>query len=286
MEYLHSEPYTILEEEYLNDETPEVPHKYWSTGIYLLRYPTADPVATINLSVDWNAFDDDPFKPSFKWLIHAPQSLFYPGTHRGQIHFTRTPSIFERGVKVQWISPIFAPFVAQTGTLSSDGPLEEMSILNSNVTSLLQSLAHPLAFGPYYDLNNPHAPFKFHCEIGDGASEFFRTVDREKFVRASSFFARAYTVPAPQEDEFVGKGFSSECRETSATALRELLEWYDKDILKDPVDKAWNFENALQNVNSQREWALEERKWADKLIETCGLLFMKRAVENEKSWKM
>jgi hypothetical protein len=280
MRYLHSEPYTILEEEYTNDETPKPPHKYWSKGTYQLRYPTADPIATINLSIDWNAFDGDPWEPSFQWFIHTPQSLYHPGTHRGQIHFTKIMDPYkDHCAVVQWLSPIFTPFVTKTGDLSSDGPLEEMCTINSNITGLLQSLAHFLAFGPYYDINNPHPPFKFHSEMGweTGVSRFFETVDREQFARASSFFARAYTMPTPQEGEFVGKGFSSECRETSATAIRELLEWYGKN-------KAWNFEDALKNVNSQREWALEERKWADKLIYHCRLSFLKRAVLNE-SWK-
>ena len=35
----------------------------------------------------------------------------------------------------------------------------------------------------------------------------------------------------------------------------------------------------------QREWVLEEQKWAEKLVDTSGLLFVKPAMENRRAGK-
>jgi hypothetical protein len=67
-------------------------------------------------------------------------------------------------------------------------------------------------------------------------------------------------MPEPDEFDFLDTGLSEECRQTTVTVIRELME-----VHRIPMDKTWDFETSLKAVTSQREWALEERKWADRL---------------------
>jgi hypothetical protein len=239
------------------------PTDRWIGGTYQMSYPTTNPVASILLTVDWHAFEGNPTDPVLEWRIHTPQSLYHPGTHTGRVTCTERRDPFKSRCFRVWVdSPIYSPFVAQSpivyrnGATSSEGALEDMAPLWYQLDHILQSVAHFLAYGPWYDdLPTGRAPFRFHLMEGRANRQ-----DRDAFARASSFWARAYTMPEPDEFDFLETGLSEECRQTTVTAIRELMEVHGI-----PMDKTWDFETSLKAATSQREWALEERKWADRL---------------------
>jgi hypothetical protein len=281
---LHDQPYETVDEDFLQGTTmtntaDDV--KAWLKGVYVFEYPKDGRLATIQLHIDWNRFDD-PYKPKCKWVIYAPQSLYYPGWHSGEIRFTKLnellPLILGR-FQVIWSSPIFLPFLYAGGFMSSVGPLEDIKILQG-FTSILECLAHVAAFGPFVEPGqNPQRPFDWH--YGDFDIMPYGGRDRNTFLRAASFFARAYTQPLPDEGNFQGVGFSAECRETSTKAIRELLNFYRPEILQDAnSSQEWQIEAAYENVHSQRQWALEDRKWADRLVDACDLKFLKLSTDS------
>jgi hypothetical protein len=235
------------------------PFETWLGGTYIFSYPPGSKLATICLDIDWKAFDDL-YLPLFHWTIECPESLYHPGIHKGRLDIRNIQKgIFDMRLRVSWDSPIFSPFVEKNRPMSSEGPLEEFPI---QFADALKSIAHFLVFGPYDEHGDfPPAPYSFH-RMGSTAIVYFITVDKDAFARASSFFSRAYTLQIPEEDQFLGKGFSKECRETSIIVIRELLQFYKSDLLEDPE---WDFIEAFTNVTSHRDWALEERRWADKL---------------------
>jgi len=255
----------VLDEDNLPDTIKGArgPADHWISGTYQMYYPATKPVANILLSVDWHAFDGDPSDPLLEWRIHTPQSLYHPGTHTGRVECRERKDAFKnRSIRVWFDSPIFSPFVTQGrkfiqgGATSSEGELEEMAPIWYRLDDILQSVAHFLAYGPWYD--GPEAkmaPFRFHLIEGRASSS-----DRDAFARASSFWARAYTMPIPDEHDFPDTGLSDECRETTVTVIRELMKTHNI-----PVDETWDFETSLKTVTSQRGWALQERKWADRL---------------------
>lgn len=139
---------------------------------------------------------------------------------------------------------------------------------------MMESFAHFLAFGPYhYDYpGSSDTPYPLHV-LARELIPFYNhcRTDEDAFVRASSFFARAYTLQLPEPDQFAGIGFSDECRNTSITAIRELLEFYNSGLLRCIPGGPWDFHCAFSSVQSHMEWAMEERRWADKLKVACGL---------------
>jgi hypothetical protein len=279
---LHKEPYIILQEDFLTNvavEDQENSHN-WLGGTYTFTYPTPHMYnALICVNIDWNAFID-PHKPSFRWSIDTPESLYHPGKHRGQLYVKKIEkSIFESKFGVRWESPIFSPFINLWGSLSSEGPLEERPAY-LGFTDVMMSLAHFVAFGPYDERGDcPKAPYSFHS-MDSEASGYFKRAERDAFARASSFFARAYTLEVPEEDQFVGKGFSNECRETSVVVIQELLQFYRPESLNDPsTNDEWDFRQAFANVTSHRDWAIEESKWATKLVDTCGFEFLRNSIK-------
>lgn len=276
---LHKEPYTTAEEEFREgkiDKSGEGPDE-WVSGHYIMVYPSDSRLAIISLAVDWHAYEGDPWSPTFKWVIRTPESLFYPGVHTGNIsvQIQGKQEFDDRVVNVHWKSPIFSPFVTTNGLVSSDGPLEESSRY-TGFTRHLESIANMLAFGPYAVPGHTNiGPYGFHSEMGDEVSKYFRTADRDAFCRAASFFSRAYNLGIPSEDQFAGIGFPDSCRVTSTTAIQEILEFYKPSLLlQASADNEWNFRESFAKVSSQRAWALEERKWADKLEKACNLRYL------------
>ncbi|KAF1835551.1 HET-domain-containing protein [Decorospora gaudefroyi] len=239
------------------------PTDRWKGGTYQLCYPATHPVANILLSVDWHAFDGDPSAPLLEWRIHTPQSLYYPGTHTGRLLCERIKTPWTpRFIQVLFDSRIYHPFVRQSsdggvnGSTSSDGQLEEMVPVNYRLDYILQSVAHFLAYGPWYDRpESDTAPFRFHEMEAQSCDD-----DRDALARAASFVARAYTMQIPDENDFPDTPLPEECRKTTAIAITELMKKHGI-----PVGDTWDFETSLKAVKTQREWALEERKWADRL---------------------
>ncbi|TDL15353.1 hypothetical protein BD410DRAFT_121938 [Rickenella mellea] len=213
----------------------------------MFSYPESSRLAIISVTLNWNAFDD-PHNPACQWRIDTPESLYYPGTHRGDLSFAKFGSnVLDARIKVQWSSAILSPFVTESGHLSSDGYLEDSMIMLA-FTPTLMALAHI-----------------FH-EVS-GAGFRYITQGKDRFTRAASFFSRAYTSRVPEEDDFTAVGFSHQCRQTSITVIQELLEFHNASLLQEStvVNSEWDFCLAFADVNSQREWAMEERRWADKI---------------------
>ena len=280
---LHKEPYTTAEEGFTEaniDKSGEGPDK-WVSGHYIMVYPSNSRLAIISLEVDWHAFEGDPWSPSFKWVIRTPESLFYPGVHTGYINvrIRGKQGFDDRVVSVHWKAPIFSPFVSAKGRVSSDGPLEESSRF-TDFTRHLQSIANMLALGPYATpVDTKIGPYQFHSDMGDEVSRYFRSVDKDAFCRAASFFSRAYNIGIPSEDQFPGIGFPDGCRMTSITVIQEILKFYKPSLLQASAGNEWNFRESFAKVNSQRMWALEERKWADKLEKACNLRFLQESTK-------
>lgn len=215
-------------------------------------YPATDPVADIILSVDWHAFEGDPSVPLLEWRVHTPHSIYQPGSHTGRLECKKVGSNFAyRFISAWFDSPVYSHFVRQrandgfpNGATSSEGDLEEMVSACYRLDRILQSVAHFLAYGHWYDgPQSKLAPFRFHeMEWRAGVD------DPDAFAGAASFWARAYTMPIPDENDIPGAQLSDECRKTTVTAITELIKKHEIT-----VDETWDFETSLKTVKSQRD---------------------------------
>lgn len=149
--------------------------------------------------------------------------------------------------------------------MSSSGRFEDLSYADG-FTEGLESIAHFLAYGP----QGQSAPSKrsaSRIEWGWGLDSGPANVwaaGPEKFLHAAAFFSRAYTQPTPDE-QHEGTTFSADYTRESVIAIQELLECFNPQ--RQPSE--WQFESAYAQVSSQLKWALEDKKWADKIISIC-----------------
>ena len=255
-------------------------------GVWITDYPPGSKLAVIIISTEWRAFEGDPTDPLIEWEINVPDSAYYPGTHSGVIYVKDMRSgLWGCKTRVGWRSPIYSPLVREeergNGSLSSDGPLEEPAV---DYTELLYSIAHTLAFGPFgYRTDKVFPPFGFHYEGAEVKSHYKieEETGQDAFRRASSFFSRAYNLEIPDESAFTGQELHQQARDTSIAVITELLRSYRPELLEDTHDGDWNFRDAFAKVTTQRNWAMEERKWADKIIEACNLRYLKHSREQQ-----
>ena len=77
---------------------------------------------------------------------------------------------------------------------------------------------------------------------------------------------------APLSNEYL----EPEALVTSIKTIRELLQLYRHKLLEASQTKDWNFRTVFAKVERRREWALEEKEWADRIVEACDLEFLKQ----------
>ena len=287
---LHSWPWQTLEEEVIHQDhwwPPVSAETRCAKGVWITHYPLDTKLAKIVLSIDWHAYEGDPLEPLIERMIDTPTSEYHSGKHCGVIYLKN----LLRGItgcttRVGWRSPIYSPFVRDrergNGSLSSDGPLEDILV---NFTVLLQSIAHILVFGPFAPTTETLSPpFRFHYEGHHIWKHYNRQgiTDKEAFKRAASFFSRAYNQNVPDEFEFTGQEeFHQHARDTSIVAITELLQLYKPELLNDEHAGDWDFREAFAKVRTQRSWAIEDRRWADKIVESCNLEYLKSSKKTQ-----
>jgi hypothetical protein len=265
----------------------------------MTHYPRDTKLAKIVLSIDWHAYEDDgdPEEPLIEWTIDTPTSGYHPGKHCGVISLIHLISGLKYcHARVEWKSPIYSPFVRdqgrpkdnitiagllnqgqRNGNLKSEGPLEDGLV---NFTDLLQSIAHVLNFGPFTPTTETASPpFTFRPE----ESKIWKHYDKQDapakkaFKRAASFFSCAYNQDLPDNSESTGQEDLQHTVDASIVAITGLLYLYRSELLSDEHAADWDVGEALSKAKTKRSLVIEERRWADKVVEACNLEFLKSA---------
>jgi hypothetical protein len=289
---LHRAPYTILHEGFidlghLSEGQGGNSGRNWRTGHYSSSYPAHDGLAEISMVVDWKPYNESE-KPSLRWMINVPDSLYYPGRHVGQFeleygaNFGGSYKLFHSRLRIVWESPIFSPFQSESGQLSSVGPLEETSA-PLILTKTLQSIAHLLVFGPIATKST--APFAFHS-MGPQENRYFLQKDADQCMRATAFFANAFTRDLPDPDAFRDFGLLSQCRESSVKSIQELISFYglaEKVDEKAVNDKKWQLPGAYDDANSHHEWVERDQEWAALIADLAGFGFIAKSSLKQRS---
>lgn len=301
---LHRPPFTMVHETFLEESHSHTGlsvtalARSWKTGEFTTSFPPGDDLAHITVLVDWKP-EEDPKTPRLRWMIQAPNSLYYPGDHFGCFELRHRTAFNERPVgafkpyntrlRVRWMSPIFSPFPNSAGAISSVGPLEESSA-HTILTPTLHSIAHALVHGPFASIKAP--VFRLH-EMGFTEARYFlktadgRSRDEEKCMRATALFANAFNRSSHDNLgalDFLG--LPGQCREISVIAIRELLEFYDISAQvgeKALGDSTWQLEDSCDNVTTQREWVAFDRLWAIRIAELAKFEFILKAAKEQAS---
>lgn len=280
---LHSPPWQTIDETVIPKDHwwPPVSDEARSVrGKWVTYYPPGTELAKITLSIDWHAYEGDPTNPQIEWTIDTPTSEYHPGKHNGAIYvkgffLPTNPIMF-----VSWKSAIYSPFIRDrdtgNGSVVGDNIFEKIHI---DLTELLDSLANFLISGPFGDSSTaktlpPLLKFRYentglwrHYEGKEGAQEAFK--------RAASFFSRAYNLNsaehanAAHEEKVEPKALFASIR-----AITEMLQLYNPELLSDRHAEEWNYREAFGGVETPRSWALEDKKWADKIVDLFDLGFL------------
>jgi hypothetical protein len=202
---LHKEPYNILDETFTDlllrpgfDKDSD----RWLEGCYSLKYPKQDLLATIFVFLHWKRFESPP-NPVYNWVIEAPESLYYPGRHSGQIRFRDLEKHFStsRCFQREWLTPLLSPILLPRDQMSSSGRFEELSY-REGFTASLESIAHFLMQGPQ-KRSAPREGSASGIQWGwggdSGPASTFWDAGRDRFLHAAAFFSRAYTQLTPEE---------------------------------------------------------------------------------------
>ncbi|KAI4123352.1 MAG: hypothetical protein LQ338_005305 [Usnochroma carphineum] len=281
---LHGPPWETLEEEIIHKDHwwPPVSDEARSIkGKWMTRYPPGTKLATISLSVDWHAYEGDARSPLIEWTIDTPDSEYYPGKHHGNVYVKNLPlGVARSTLLVGWKSAIYSPFVLDRdmgqGNVISERIWKDEPV---DLTELLDPLAHTLVFGPF-DSTTGFPPPLLRLRIENGwLWRCYRkqdSQDKEAFMRAASFFSRAYNQDISEHaDSANQEELEQKSLVTSIKTVKELLQLYNPELLRDGYTRNWDYRGAFARSETRRSWALEERKWADKLIEACNLGFLK-----------
>jgi hypothetical protein len=147
-----------------------------------------------------------------------------------------------------------------------------------NFTDLLQSIAHVLEFGPFSpDTETASPSFTFdphethiwtHCKKQDATA-------KQAFKQAASFLSRAYNQDLTAESESTDPEDLQQARDASIIAITGLLHLHRPELLGKEHAAEWDVGEALAQPKTRRALAIEERRWVDKLAESCNLEFLK-----------
>ncbi|KAL8922320.1 MAG: hypothetical protein Q9172_003612 [Xanthocarpia lactea] len=292
---LHSAPWETLEEEVIHKDHwwPPVSDEARSVkGAWIMYYPPNTKLATVRLSIDWHAYEtdlEDPLEPLIQWTVDTPDSEYHPGKHRGTIYVKDIVSgIRHATVHVVWKSAIYSPYVRARdpgdGSIAGDPVFEQISV---DLTETFEAIAHALLFGPF---NATNETFPLALKLRYENTHIWKKYkkqsasDQEAFKRAASFFSRAYNQDSaadiagtPKEQDLEPKALV-----TSIKTIKELLQLYRPQLLEASQTKDWDFRAAFAKVETRREWALEEKGWADRIVEACDLKFLKQYQKAQK----
>lgn len=253
------------------------PWRNWKSGLYLRRYGAPDerePLASIYLAIDWKA-EDDALHPSLRWTIETPNSLFYPGKHKGDIKLIKPLRDFDGELgsfraAFSFTSRIFSTLPSEYGTLSSSGLVEEAPAVLI-IASALEYFADVLAKGPY------EGDKGFWDYMGGGrVSRYLRHCDQDpdKFMRASAFFANAFTRNLAGLNAFESTELPEQCHGSSKLAIKELIEGYGLAAEfqeQARTDQLWDIDRTYAQVHSQLRWVECDQMWASRIAQSAGL---------------
>lgn len=280
---LHQAPWTVIVERSLfeidvsQQPSPSKSGQFWEKGKYMSYYPIDDSLSDITLVIDWKPMDD-PENPLIRWMINTPNSVYYPGQHCGRLELRyRTPvyatprlDVINSRLNIFWESPIFSPIPSiNNGLLSSTGPLEEKST-PLVLTTALQSIANHLIYGPFSSKLAHH--LSWH-HMNNQIDKYFdqESGSREaEGMRATAFFANAFTRDLEGLENFGEVGLQPDCQQASLMAIQELTKFYkiEKQIAEDENFKGGH--KAFEELCNQQEWVQEDQKWARRIAELAG----------------
>lgn len=292
---LHQAPWTviversILEIDGFQQPSPSTSGQSWEKGKYISHYPIHDSLSDITLVIDWKPMDD-PENPLIRWVINTPNSIYYPGQHCGRLELRNRTSIYDKPMfdvldsrlNIFWESPIFSPLPSiDSGFLSSTGPLEETST-PLVLTKALQSIASHLIHGPF------QSRFPHHLSWHHMNSEIGRYFDRkpssreEEGMRATAFFANAFTRDLEGLENFGEVGLQPDCQQASVMAIQELAKFYK---IENQIAEDGNFRDgykAFEDLHNQQEWVQEDQKWAQRIAELAGFSNLATAAKQSR----
>ena len=292
-EVLHRSPWTKVVENSIPalDHPESIPVEtswlLWEKGQYVSRYPVDDDVGEVTLTVDWKPMTN-PGKPFIRWMVNVPNSVYYPGRHLGRIEILKGSSalldktildVAHSRIRIFWESPIFSPLPSpDNGLLSSTGDLEESSI-PLILTRALHSIAHHLIHGPF-PTRFPY-PLPWH-HMNRKIGNFFDKKTRiceDKGMRATAFFANAFTRDLEGLEDLGVIGLLSDCQKASIMAIEELTSFYE---IESSMAQQEDVSRTYSVLRDQQEWVQEDRKWALRIAELAGFEHLSMAA---KQWK-
>ncbi len=295
-EVLHRSPWTKVVENSIPalDHPESIPLETswpsWEKGQYVSRYPVDDDVGEIILIVDWKPMTN-PGKPFIRWMINVPNSVYYPGRHLGRMEILKGSSalldktvldVAYSRVRIFWESPIFSPLPSpDNGLLSSTGDLEESSI-PLILTRALHGIAHHLIHGPF-PARFPY-PLPWH-HMNRRIGNYFdkkNGICEDKGMRATAFFANAFTRDIEGLEDLGVIGLLSDCKKASVMAIQDLTSFYE---IESSMAQHAYFEDVSRTysvLRDQQEWVQEDRKWALRIAELAGFEHLTMAA---KQWE-
>lgn len=213
-------------------------------------------------------------------MIDTPDSIFYPGKHIGRMELKKSflssgSEVFNSGLRIYGESGIFSPFPSSdSGLLSSVGSLEETAA-PLILTPALQSISYVLAQGPFAG-PMPKTLFSWH-EMGGKVRRYFKLAGmgmEDKCMRASAFFANAFTRDLDGLDAFGPIELPKHCRESSKVAIQELAQFFMiEETMRErgESDVSWRLEESYAEGKTQEDWVERDRLWAGRIAKLAGL---------------
>ena len=92
-------------------------------------------------------------------------------------------------------------------------------------------------------------------------------------MRATAFFANAFTRDLEGLEDFGDIGLPPDCQEASVMAIRELTKFYEIEQNFEDVFKSYS------ELYDQHEWVEEDRKWAQRIAELAGFRHLANAAK-------
>jgi ubiquitin-protein ligase len=217
-------------------------------------------------------------KEDFKveWTIFTPMSLFYPGSHRGQLVF---PKDFPfKPIKVRWESPIVSPYVNDYGNISTTGELEnDWGPAPIHMDELMVNLAAILVYGPgFYGhvdaIQNAYKPWNWHMMSGSwnkmipkSDSPFTETLPEDWVISVTNFFARNFNNDDEDSFEEPLTSIIPAQAEQSTVAIDACIDVLRADRKDKTLAELGDFKAAFGKIKTFGEWRREEKRCAEVL---------------------
>jgi ubiquitin-protein ligase len=250
----------------LNDYSADIKPEEFVGGSFSYNWPPGSDTSVL-LIVDLTTGE-------FSWIIKSPASVYYPGRHTGT--FSVPPDYPFKPPIPFWSSPILSPYVEpRTGQLKPAlGPWSVIWAPATGLHRILNSFAAFLHYGPLYE-NMPYDKDNPVIRYDDVRLNYMTS---ELWYRlATNFFCRAYTLFDGTEEE-TDELATKEMRSTSVQAIKGLIrhapipEKVSSSLC--PIERAgMTVEEAFapQKIRTRKQWAEEERLWANALCNYVGV---------------